>query len=108
MPDAKSNAGRPLYRAAAVSVVKHEYLAKAVAAHPQFDLVCVADDPQVPDWIHERNQLFADQRGIPYVRNVEDAIRDYHIHVAAVSSEAERHCDLSIRAANLGVHVVQD
>lgn len=103
-----SNAGRPLYRAAAVSVVKHEYLAKAVAAHPQFDLVCVADDPQVPDWIHERNQLFADQRGIPYVRNVEQALEEFHIDVAAVSSEAERHCDLSVRAANLGVHVVQD
>jgi len=109
MPDsANLQADRPAYRAAAVSVVKHDYLAKAVAAHPQFELVVVADDPTVPDWIHARNQLFADQNRIPYIRDVERALRDYDIDVAAVSSEAERHCDLSIRAANLGVHIVQD
>mgnify|MGYP003335432800 CR=1 FL=1 len=35
-------------------------------------------------------------------------MHDFDVDVAVVSSEAERHCDLSIRAANRGVHVVQD
>jgi predicted dehydrogenase len=68
----------------------------------------VADDPHIPDWAHERNQRFAAAHGIPYLRDVERALRDYDVQVAIVSPEAERHCDLSIRAALAGKHVVQD
>lgn len=93
---------------AAVSVVKHAYVPNGVAAHPRFYPVVVADDPQVPNWVHERNQKYADDNKIPYVRDVEQALTDYDVQVAVVSSEAERHCDLTVRAANLGKHVVQD
>ncbi|MCA9094187.1 MAG: Gfo/Idh/MocA family oxidoreductase [Planctomycetaceae bacterium] len=96
------------FRSAVVSVVKHDYVARGVARHPRFELVVVADDPDVPDWIHERNRKFADEMKIPYLRDLERAMKDYRIDVAIVSSEAERHCDLSVRAANLGVHVIQD
>ena len=71
-------------------------------------LVVVADDPQIETWGHERNQQFADLLGVPYVQNIERALSDYEIDVAIVSPEAERHCDLSIRAARLGKHVIQD
>lgn len=96
------------FRVAVLSVVKHDYLARGVESHPRFELVVVADDPSVPDWIHERNQLFADEKRIPYVRDIERALADFRVDVAVVSTEAARHCDLSVRAANLGVHIVQD
>lgn len=96
------------FRVAALSVVKHDYVARGVASHPRFELVVVADDPSVPDWVHERNQQFADEKQIPYLRDVERALKEFRGDVAVVSSEAERHCDLSVRAANLGVHVIQD
>ncbi len=96
------------FRVAVLSVIKHSYVARGVSSHPRFELVVVTDDPDVPDWVHERNQKFADEYKIPYVRDVERAIREYHVDVVAVSTEAERHCDLSVRAANLGVHVIQD
>jgi len=96
------------FRVAVLSVVKHDYVARGVASHPRFELVVVADDPSVPDWVHERNQKFADEKKIPYVRDVERALTEYRADVAVVSTEAERHCDMSVRAANLGVHVVQD
>ena len=35
-------------------------------------------------------------------------LTEYDVQVAVVSSEAERHCDLAVRAAAAGVHVVQD
>ncbi|MBP86398.1 MAG: oxidoreductase [Planctomycetaceae bacterium] len=95
-------------RCAVLSVVKHAYVPNGVASHPRFELVVVADDADQPDWVHERNQLYADQNDIPYVRDVEKAIRDFDVQVGVVSSEAERHCDLSVRAANAGLHVVQD
>lgn len=95
-----------IYRALVLSVVKHDYLPKAVAAHPRFKLVAVADDPDRPAWTHERNQLFADQHGIPYHRDVAHALEDCDLVV--VSSEAERHCDLALRAARAGKHLVVD
>ena len=103
-------AGSPsvTFRCAALSAVKHDYVARAVATHPRFEMVVVADDPQIPDWAHERNQQLADSFKIPYVRDVERALREFNVDVAIVSPEAERHCDLSIRAAALGVHVIQD
>ena len=96
------------FRCAVLSVVKHAYVPRGVASHPRFELAVVADDPGVPDWAHERNELFAREFDIPYVRNIEQAIAEYDVQVAVVSSEAERHCDLSVRAAEAGLHVVQD
>jgi predicted dehydrogenase len=96
------------FRCAVLSVVKHAYVPRGVASHPRFELAVVADDPDRPDWAHERNQKFADEFGIPYVRDVEEAIAGHGVQVAVVSSEAERHGDLSVRAANAGLHVVQD
>src|SRR5687768_11578871 len=96
------------FRCAVLSAIKHDYVANGVAAHPRFDLVVVADDPHVPAWAHERNQQFADLHRIPYVQDVERAIHDFKVQVAIVSPEAERHCDLSVRAASAGVHVIQD
>ncbi len=103
-------AGSPplTFRCAALSAVKHDYVARGVATHPRFEMVVVADDPQIPNWAHERNQQLADLFKIPYVRDVERALREFNVDVAIVSPEAERHCDLSIRAAALGVHVIQD
>ncbi|MEE2947712.1 MAG: Gfo/Idh/MocA family oxidoreductase [Verrucomicrobiota bacterium] len=96
------------FRAGVFSVVKHCYLPRAVAAHPRFELVVVTDDADQPDWVHERNQLFADEFGIPYMRDMPKAIAEYNLDLAAVSSEAERHCDLAVRAADAGLHVIAD
>ncbi len=102
-PDARNT-----FRFAALSVVKHAYVPNGVAAHPRFEPVVVADDDAMPAWVHQRNQEYADQHSIPYVRDVEQALRDFDVQVAVVSSEAERHCDLSLRAVDAGLHVVSD
>ncbi len=99
---------KTLHRAIALSVVKHAYLPRAVADHPQFELVGVADHDQQPEWVHERNQAFADEYKIPYLRNVDQALDNLGASVAVVSSEAERHCELGTRAANAGLHVILD
>ena len=96
------------FRCAVLSAVKHDYVARGVASHPRFELAVVADDPQVPQWAHERNQQFADTFHIPYICDVEKALREFDVQVAIVSPEAERHCDLSIRAVSAGKHVIQD
>jgi predicted dehydrogenase len=96
------------FRCAVLSAVKHDYVARGMASHPRFELVVVADDPGVPAWAHERNQQFASAFGVPYVRDVDRALREFDVQVAVVSPEAERHSALSVRAARAGKHVVQD
>jgi predicted dehydrogenase len=96
------------FRCAVLSVVKHAYIARAVAAHPRFELAVVADDADQPGWAHERNQLFADEFQIPYIRDVKRALNDHGAEVAVISSAAERHADLSVRAADAGLHIIQD
>lgn len=99
---------RPPFKVGVFSVVKHCYLPRAIAAHPRFELCCVADDDNRPDWTHERNALFAEEFGIPYLRDVDAAIKAHDLDAVAVSPEAERHCELAIRAAEAGLHVVID
>lgn len=93
---------------AVLSVVKHSYVARGIFSHSRFEPAVVADDNDQPDWVHERNEKFASEFNIPYVRDVERALADHDAQVAVVSPEAKRHCDLSVRAANAGLHVVQD
>ncbi|MFT4637553.1 MAG: myo-inositol 2-dehydrogenase/D-chiro-inositol 1-dehydrogenase [Verrucomicrobiales bacterium] len=96
------------YRAIVLSVVKHGYIAHAVVAHPQFDLVAVTDDSNCPAWVHERNQKFAEHYHIPYSQDPSSAFEEHDADVAVISSEAERHCDLAVRAAEAGLHIIVD
>ena len=102
-----SNSGE-IFRVAALSAVKHGYVPEGVHPHPRFEVVVVADDADRPDWTHARNQKLADDLGVSYIRDVEKALTEFDVQVAVVSSKAERHCDLSVRAADKGLHVVQD
>ncbi len=96
------------FRVAILSVVKHDYVARGILSHARFVPAVVADDADQPEWVHERNEKFAAEFNVPYLRDVERAISEHQADVAVVSPEAERHCDLSIRAAGAGLHVVQD
>jgi len=96
------------FRVAVLSVPKHSYLPLAAAAHPRFELVVVADDASQPDWVHERNARFAAEQNIPYVRDVARALTAFGADVAVVSSQVDRHCDLAVRAADAGLHVIID
>ena len=96
------------FKALVLSVVKHEYIALAADAHPRFDLVAVCDNPHEPDWVHQRNQEFADRFSIPYLRGLDHAVSLCKPDMAVVSSQAERHCALSVAAAEAGLHVIVD
>ena len=96
------------YRVIVLSVVKHAYLPDAIAAHPRFELMAVADDPDRPEWTHARNQAYADEKGIPYIQDVEQALAEQECDIAVISSEAERHCSLAMRAVRRGLHIIVD
>ena len=96
------------FRCAVLGVAKHDYVVHGVAAHPRFEVAVVADDPDAPPGTHLRNERVASAYGVPYVRDVEHALRDFDVQVAIVCPEVGRHVDLSVRAAGAGKHVIQD
>ncbi len=96
------------FRTVITSAIKHDYVARGVASHPRYHILAVCDDADIPVWAHERNQLLADELGVPYYREIESTYRNHRAEVAVVSSEAARHARLSQRAATMGLHVIQD
>ena len=91
-----------VFKFAALSAVKHEYVPLGVAAHPRFEPVVVAEDADQGEWAHERNLQLAQDLGVPYIRDIEKAISDYGAQVAVISSQAERHCDLAVSLGGRG------
>ena len=96
------------YRVLALSAAKHDYVALAFKDHPRFQVMGVADEPTAADWVHECNEQLAADLGVAYQPDVDAAIARHRPHVAVVSPEAARHARLSVRAAEAGLHVVQD
>ena len=86
----------------------HPYIAQAFAVHPRFEVVAVAEDPSAPAWAHPRNESLATDLSVPYIRDIDAAVAQFQPQVACVSSEIARHADLSVRAAEAGLHIVQD
>ena len=88
--------------------VKHLYIVQALAAHPRFELVALADEEGALAWVHQRNEAAASAFGLPYVRGISGALARYRPRVACVTPETGRHARLSVRAAEAGLHIVQD
>ena len=96
------------YRVLALSAAKHDYVPLAFKDHPRFQVTGVSDEPSAAGWVHECNERLAADLGVPYEPGIDAAIARHRPHVAVVSSEAARHARLSVRAAQAGLHVVQD
>ena len=73
------------FRVAILSVVKHDYVAKGMLSHGRFEPAVVADDADQPDWVHSRNQKFADEFHVPNVRDVAAVLADYRLDIAVIS-----------------------
>ena len=96
------------YRVIVLSAAKHEYVAQAFDGHPRFQIVGVADESGADSWVHARNQSLATALRVGYERDIASSIAELNPDVAVVSSEASRHAQLSVQAAEAGLHVVQD
>ena len=97
-----------VYRVLGLGAVKHDYVVRALAAHPRFELLAICEEEDAPAFARTRSQQVAGSLAVPYVEGGAAAIRQYRPDVACVSPEVERHARLSIQAAGFGLHLVQD
>ncbi len=78
------------------------------AADPRGNVVAVADDPDVDARRARLNQQLADDIGVPYIPNLDDALGRSDIHIASICSEFERRSRVAARCAEAGKHVYLD
>lgn len=92
-----------------LSCVRHQRTyAEHFASLPGVKIVAVADQPNVPEWMHEVNQRFADRYRVPYLQDVAAALRRSDVTIVSVCSEPTRHASLATEAARAGKHVWVD
>ena len=78
------------------------------AADPRARVVAVADDPDVDARRVRLNQLLADNMGVPYIPNLDDALGRSDVHAASICSEFERRSQVAVRCAEAGKHLYLD
>ena len=92
-----------------LSCVRHQRTyAEQFAARLDARIVAVADEPNIPSWMHEVNQRFADRYAVPYLRDVATALQRSDVAVVSVCSEPTRHARLATWAARARKHVWVD
>jgi len=89
--------------------VRHQRLyTEHFASLPGVRIVAVADEPDIPAWMHEVNQEFADRYAVPYLRDVAAALQRPDVAMVSVCSEPTRHASLATQAAHAGKHIWVD
>lgn len=83
--------------------------APGFAAHPRFEITCVADDPdQIDDYIVATNKAVANEYGVPYIENIAKVADDPNIDVCSVCAQLERRGAVSRQLAAAGKHLFMD
>ncbi|RKU28322.1 hypothetical protein C6497_08875 [Candidatus Poribacteria bacterium] len=71
-------------------------------------LIAFADEPDAPE---ERIQLarsLAEERNLPYITNLDDALSRADIHIVSLCTDVERRGRIGAKCANAGKHVYLD
>lgn len=91
-----------------VSFSKHshqQHFVPIYQAHPRLRIVGVADHPDIDPELHQFNQRWADELGVPYGEDIDRAIADPAVDIVSVGCEIEQRSELIVRAATAGKHL---
>lgn len=92
-----------------ISGVRHAgSYADLLRADPRVQLVGVADETSVPDWIRDDGMKMAAAADIPWIDDLGELLDPDRIDLAVICSEPTRHARLAIAALNAGLDVLVD
>ena len=78
------------------------------SADPRARVVAVADEPDVDARRRRLNQQFAEEMGVSYIPNLDDALGRPDVHAVSVCPEFERRARVGALCARAGKHVYLD
>lgn len=85
-----------------------ENYALGFAADPRCRLIAVSDEPDAPSERIELNRGLAEELGIPYLRNLGEALARDDVHIVSVCVETERRGRVAVQCAQAGKHLYLD
>jgi predicted dehydrogenase len=85
-----------------------EIYAAAFAADPRCRMVAVADERDVSTQQHELNEMLARVYGIPYVPDLDLALRDAAVQIGSICAPPDRRARIAARCAAAGKHLYLD
>ena len=92
-----------------LSGVRHQASYAALfAAHPRLRIIALVDEPELPAWMEALNADLATRLGVPYVRDICEAVARPDVDMVSVASEPTRHARLAGVAVRAGKHVMVD
>ena len=82
--------------------------AELLAENPLVELIGVAEEAGVPEWMREDSRKAAAAVGIDYFDTLEPLLDPAAVDAVVVCSEPTRHAVLAVRALDAGLHVLVD
>ena len=76
--------------------------------HPRCRLVAVADETDAPQLRHDLNQELADDHGIPYIPDLDEALALPDVQIVSMCARIERRGVVAVKCAEAGKHVYLD
>ena len=76
--------------------------------HPRCRLVAVAGEPDEPDFRKGSGRELADDLGVPYIADVDEALARDDVHIVSSTPYVERRGDVVVRCLEAGKHVYLD
>ena len=80
----------------------------AFAAHPLCRLVAVADERDVPEPLAELNRQLAEDHGLPYIPDLDEALAREDVDIVSMCANVERRGRVAARCAEAGKHLYLD
>jgi len=81
---------------------------RAFAADPRCEVVAVADERGIPDYRAGLHRLLASELGVPYVDDLEAALRRDDVDIVSMCADIERRGRVGAMCAEAGKHVYFD
>jgi predicted dehydrogenase len=92
-----------------LSAARHQgAFAEILSRQPGIQLIAVADEAEIPDWVREANRALAEKLDLPYIENLDEALARDDIDLVTLGSLYSRHGPLTIAALEAGKHVLSD
>lgn len=81
---------------------------RAFAEDPRCKIVAVADEPDIPEYRAGLNRLLAHEMGVPYIADLETALRRKDVDVVSMCADVERRGRVGVQCAEAGKHIYFD
>ena len=76
--------------------------------HPLCRLVAVSDERDIPDSVAALNRQLAEELGLPYIADLDEALARDDVHIVSSTPAVERRGRVAVRCIEAGKHVYLD